>query len=151
MQTSDENKVKYQLWDYLLIRYKILQIDIIIIVWKTVRRITNEILGIKGWMVRSIGILVKSKTTSKDTDSSASVKSFISYDIHKFAGIFDIVISIRNNRQQNSRKIKPEIASVKELTKETVGLKGIPGFWILGKPLKCGHKPPELYPGDLTV
>ena len=45
---SDENKVKYQLGDYLLIQYQFLQIDIITIVWQTVRRITNEILGVTG-------------------------------------------------------------------------------------------------------
>ena len=45
---SDENKIKYQLGDYELIQYQILQIDIIRIAWQTVRRITNEILGVKG-------------------------------------------------------------------------------------------------------
>ena len=34
--------------DYELIQYQILWIDIIRIAWRTVRRITNEILGIKG-------------------------------------------------------------------------------------------------------
>ena len=48
MQTSDKNKEKYQLWDYLLIQYKILQTKIMKIIWQTVRRITNEILGVKG-------------------------------------------------------------------------------------------------------
>ena len=48
MQTSDENKEKYQLWDCKLIRYQILQTNIMRIVWQTVRRITNEILGVKG-------------------------------------------------------------------------------------------------------
>ena len=48
MQTSDENKEKYQLWEYQLIRYQILQTNIMRIVWQTVRRITNEILGVKG-------------------------------------------------------------------------------------------------------
>ena len=47
-QTSDENKEKYQLWDYLLIQYQILQTNIMRIIWQTVRRITNEILGVKG-------------------------------------------------------------------------------------------------------
>ena len=32
----------------MLIQYQFLQIDIITIVWQTVRRITNEILGVKG-------------------------------------------------------------------------------------------------------
>ena len=48
MQTSDENKEKYQLWDCKLIRYQILQTNIMRIVWQTVRRITNEILGVQG-------------------------------------------------------------------------------------------------------
>ena len=45
MQTSDENKEKYKLWDYRLIRYQILQANTMRIVWQTVGRITNEILG----------------------------------------------------------------------------------------------------------
>ena len=47
-QTSDENKEKYQLRDYQLIQYKILQTDFIRTVQQTVRRITNKILGVKG-------------------------------------------------------------------------------------------------------
>ena len=45
---SDENKEKYQFGSYQLIQYQILQIDIITVVWQTVRRITYEILGVKG-------------------------------------------------------------------------------------------------------
>ena len=48
MQTSDENREKYQLWDYSLIQYQILQTNILGIIWQTVRRITIEILGVKG-------------------------------------------------------------------------------------------------------
>ena len=48
MQTSDENKEKHQLWDYYLMQYQILQTNIMRIIWQTVRRIPNEILGIKG-------------------------------------------------------------------------------------------------------
>ena len=48
-QTSDENKEKYQLGDYKLIQYQILQTNITRTVWQTVRRITDEILGVKGW------------------------------------------------------------------------------------------------------
>ena len=48
-QTSDENIEKYQLGDYKLIQYQILQTDIMWTVWQTVRRITNEILGVK-WL-----------------------------------------------------------------------------------------------------
>ena len=47
-ETSDENKEKYQLGDYKLIQYQILQTDITRTVWETVRRITNEIFGVKG-------------------------------------------------------------------------------------------------------
>ena len=48
-QTSDENKEKYQLGDYKLIQYQILQTNITRTVWQIVRRITDEILGVKGW------------------------------------------------------------------------------------------------------
>ena len=41
-------KKKYQLQDYKLIQYQILQTNIIRTVWQTVRRITHEILGVKG-------------------------------------------------------------------------------------------------------
>ena len=47
IKTSDVNK-RYQLWNYLLIRYQVLQTKIMRIVWQTVRRIINEILGVKG-------------------------------------------------------------------------------------------------------
>ena len=46
--SSDENKEKYQLGDYKLIQSQILQIYDARTVWQTVRRITNEILGVKG-------------------------------------------------------------------------------------------------------
>ena len=48
MQTSDENKEKYQLWDYRLNQYQILQANTMRIVWQTVGRINYEILGVKG-------------------------------------------------------------------------------------------------------
>ena len=44
----DGNGVKYQLGGYSLIQYQILQIDMIRIEWQIVRRIVNEILGVKG-------------------------------------------------------------------------------------------------------
>ena len=47
-QTSDENKEKYQSGDYKLIQYQILQTNITRTVWQTVRRITDEILRVKG-------------------------------------------------------------------------------------------------------
>ena len=44
----DENIEKDNLGDYLLIQYQILQSNIIRIVWQTVERVTDEILGVKG-------------------------------------------------------------------------------------------------------
>ena len=41
------NKEKYPLRDYRLIQYQILRANIIRVVWKSVRRITTKILGIK--------------------------------------------------------------------------------------------------------
>ena len=41
-------KKKYQLEDNKLIQYQILQTNIMRIAWQTVRRITSEILGVKG-------------------------------------------------------------------------------------------------------
>ena len=48
MQTSDENKEKYQSGDYWLIQDQILQSKIIRIVWQTIRRIAIKILGVNG-------------------------------------------------------------------------------------------------------
>ena len=42
-QRSDENKLRDE-----LIQYQILQTNIMRTVWQTVRRITDEILGVKG-------------------------------------------------------------------------------------------------------
>ena len=53
-QKSDENIEKYQLGDYKLIQYQILQTDMTRTVWKTERRITNEILGFKGLQKKEI-------------------------------------------------------------------------------------------------
>ena len=50
--------------DYYLIQYQILQIDIIRIVWQTVRRITNGILGVKG--------LIKKTTRMDDTQAKTA-------------------------------------------------------------------------------
>ena len=47
-QISYENKEKYQSGDYEIIQYQILQTNITRTVWEIVRRITNEILGVKG-------------------------------------------------------------------------------------------------------
>ena len=45
---SDQDRIsqKYQLGDYELIQYQILQTDITRTVWQTVRRTTDEILGV---------------------------------------------------------------------------------------------------------
>ena len=40
-------KEKYQLWNYPMIQYQILQANIMRIIWQTIKRITNEILGVK--------------------------------------------------------------------------------------------------------
>ena len=53
-QTCDENEENYQLGDYKLIQYEILQTNITRTVWQTVRRITNEILGVKGLNVSEV-------------------------------------------------------------------------------------------------
>ena len=47
-QVMRNYKEKYQLGDYKSIQYQILQTNITRTVWQTVRRITNEILGVKG-------------------------------------------------------------------------------------------------------
>ena len=52
-QKSNENEEKYQFRDNKLIQYEILQTNITRTVWKTVRRITNEILGVQGLMFDS--------------------------------------------------------------------------------------------------
>ena len=47
-QAGDKKKEKYQLGDYFLIQYQILQTNIARIIHQTVGRIANEILGVKG-------------------------------------------------------------------------------------------------------
>ena len=61
-QTSDENKEKYQLVDYKLIRYQILHTNITRTVWQTVRRITNEISGVRGLRVTVLLLTTKNHT-----------------------------------------------------------------------------------------
>lgn len=46
--TSHENKERYHLGDYWLMQYQILQTDNIRISWWTVRRISTEVLDVKG-------------------------------------------------------------------------------------------------------
>ena len=48
MQTGDKNKEKYQLGDFKLIQYQILQANNLRIMWQTVRRFSNEIMEVKG-------------------------------------------------------------------------------------------------------
>ena len=52
----------YQLGDYELIQYQILQTNITRTVWETVRRVTNEILGVKG--LRSSSLTCNRKVPS---------------------------------------------------------------------------------------
>ena len=47
-----KNSDKYKLGDYQLIQFQILQTSIIKIVWQTVKKNTNEILGMKRLMVK---------------------------------------------------------------------------------------------------
>ena len=69
-QTSNEKKEKSSLGDYWLIQYQILQTNITRTIWQTVRRITNEILGVKGLM------RVHSKIKQAATRSAAIGFSF---------------------------------------------------------------------------
>jgi hypothetical protein len=48
-------------------------------------------------------------------------------------GIFDSVFCISHHRGQNFRQ-KLETPYVGEFTKDTIGLNGISGLWIFGKP-----------------
>ena len=52
-------KKKYQLGDYKLIQCQSLQTNITRTVWQIVRRITNEILGVKGLRPQEGGLVVK--------------------------------------------------------------------------------------------
>ena len=45
---SEKNEVKYELGHQQLIQYQIFRIDIIKIVWQTIRRIINDIFGVEG-------------------------------------------------------------------------------------------------------
>ena len=51
---SDENKENYQLEEYKFIQYQIFQTNITRTVWPTIRRIKNEILGVK----ESINVII---------------------------------------------------------------------------------------------
>ena len=55
---SDEKKYKCQLEDYQLIQYHIIQTKIMKNVWQTVRRITNQNLGVKWLKGSTISIAI---------------------------------------------------------------------------------------------
>ena len=58
-QVMRNYKEKYQLGDYKSIQYQILQTNITRTVWQTVRRITNEILGVTGFKLMCVENLSK--------------------------------------------------------------------------------------------
>ena len=75
----DENKVKYQLGDYWLIQCQFLQI-VIGIVWQTVRRITNEILRVKGLKTLfRLGITKITKIAVYDSQLKRVVFKFVKF------------------------------------------------------------------------
>ena len=55
-------KEKYQLGNYCLIQFQILQTNITLIVRQTVRKITNEIVGVKGLRHRKFLFTLQSST-----------------------------------------------------------------------------------------
>ena len=69
-QTSDENNEKYYIIK--LIQSQILQTNIARTVWQTVRRITNEILWVKGLMVISSMHLSSNRSYVRTNKNSAS-------------------------------------------------------------------------------
>ena len=77
MQTSDENKTKYQSGDYKLIQYQILQTNITKTVWQTVIRITNEILGVKGLRTKRVSCKVQPSVSLMHCDHI--LMSFVIY------------------------------------------------------------------------
>ena len=56
-QSNNKNREKYKVGDDYLIWYQIIKTNIIRIVWQTVRRITTEIMGVKGLMSDCLTIL----------------------------------------------------------------------------------------------
>ena len=60
--SSDENRGKYQQGDCKSIPFKILQTNIII-VWQTARRITSEILEVKGLKTHNSFLKIQPKNT----------------------------------------------------------------------------------------
>ena len=83
-QTSNEKKEKSSSGDYWLIQYQILQTNITRTIWQTVRRITNEILGVKG-LKENIGsswceFTVKSSKLPQDQLQLVLVLNLIGWD-----------------------------------------------------------------------
>ena len=68
-------KEKYQLGDYKLIQFQILQTNITRTVWQTVSRITNEILGVKELMVNGQAMVKQWSSHQWASDSSFKKKS----------------------------------------------------------------------------
>ena len=89
-QTSNEKKEKSSLGDYWLIQYQILQTNITRTIWQTVRRITNEILGVKGLM------RVHSKIKQAATRSAAIGFSFKSDWLRKLTECSEPITAKRN-------------------------------------------------------
>ena len=75
MQTSDVNKEKYQLGDYELIQYQILQTYITRTIQQTIRRIINEIFG--SYRVDT------SAMVALNLDNCSSVKLILEFAQHK--------------------------------------------------------------------
>ena len=59
MQTSDEKKEKYKLEDYKLIQNQTLQTNITRTVRQIVRRIINEIFGVKGLIALFLHLILQ--------------------------------------------------------------------------------------------
>ena len=66
----------YELGDYKLIQYQILQHNITRTVWQTVRRITNEILGVKG-LIWSYHILKSSVISYRTHSQQHGIYAFL--------------------------------------------------------------------------
>ena len=79
-------KRKYQLGDYKLIRYQILQTNLTRTVWQIVRRITNEILGVEGLVVHSYLEGAFIKVTFADMSMIPSAKAIFDDDDDHYTG-----------------------------------------------------------------
>ena len=91
MQASDENKEKYQLWNYPMIQYQILQANIMRIIWQTVKRITNEILGVKEpeWLWKTLLLLCFYSVFELVADSLTLIwEFFLLFLLSKYKQVF---------------------------------------------------------------